>query len=80
MTKQRHPAIENVLRFFKYTHLRAAEHGKSDLRAMSAKFAELAETVADANPDDAETTVALRKLLEAKDAAVRAQLSKGADQ
>ena len=37
-------------------------------------FAELAQKTADRAPDSQETTVALRKLLEAKDAAVRAVL------
>ena len=65
----RHPAIAAVLQFFQYAHL--PEH----LQAVSKPFCELAERVAD-GPGNAETTVALRKLLEAKDAAVRAILFK----
>lgn len=65
----RHPAIAGVLQFFAYTHLPA------HLQAVSRPFCELAEQVAD-GPSNAETTVALRKLLEAKDAAVRALLFK----
>ena len=61
--------IEHVLQFFSYEHL--PEH----LRAVSQPFCELAARVA-AGPGNAETTVALRKLLEAKDAAVRAVLAK----
>lgn len=67
--KTRHPSIQAVLQFFAYAHL--PEH----LRAVSQPFCELAEKVAD-GPGNAETTVALRKLLESKDAAVRAVLFK----
>ena len=67
--KQRHPAVSAVLQFFAYAHL--PEH----LQAVSKPFCELAERVAD-GPQNAESTVALRKLLEAKDAAVRAVLFK----
>lgn len=63
-----HPAIAHVLRFFAYGHLPA------HLQAVSRDFAELAKTTADRSPNSQETTVALRKLLEAKDAAVRAAL------
>lgn len=63
----RHPAIAAIMQFFAYAHL--PEH----LQAVSKPFCELAEHVAD-GPNNAETTVALRKLLEAKDAAVRAVL------
>ncbi len=63
-----HPAISHVLRFFRYEHL------PTHLHAVSQPFAELAQTVAERAPDSQETTVALRKLLEAKDAAVRAVL------
>lgn len=66
---KRHPAVEGVLQFFTYKHL--PEH----LQAVSQPFAELAEKISD-GPQNAETTVALRKLLEAKDCAVRAVLSK----
>ncbi len=66
---ERHPAVNAVLQFFAYAHL--PEH----LQAVSKPFCELAETVAD-GPQNAEATVALRKLLEAKDAAVRAVLFK----
>jgi hypothetical protein len=58
-------SIDDVLRFFKYDHL------PPDLQAVSIKFAKLAYEVA-GGPHSAETTVCLRKLMEAKDAAVRA--------
>lgn len=63
-----HPASKHVLQFFKYQHL------PPNLRDISRDFAELAVKVA-GGPDNPETTVALRKLLEAKDAAVRAHLA-----
>ncbi len=63
-----HPAIAHVLKFFSYNHL------PDRLQDVSRPFAELAQKVADRAPDNQETTVALRKLLEAKDAAVRATL------
>ena len=66
-TPSRHPAIESILQFFKYDHLPA------HLQDASKPFCELAEKIAD-GPQNAEATVALRKLLEAKDAAVRAVL------
>ena len=63
------PAVEHVLQFFKYEHLPA------HLQAVSKPFADLAQVIAEGS-SNAETTVALRKLLEAKDAAVRAKLVK----
>ena len=69
-SKPRHPAIAGVLQFFAFAHL--PQH----LQDVSRPFCELAEKVAD-GPQNAEATVALRKLLEAKDAAVRAVLFKG---
>ncbi len=63
-----HPAIEHVLKFFSYSHLPA------NLQEVSRPFCELAQQVAQRAPASQETTVALRKLLEAKDAAVRATL------
>lgn len=63
-----HPSIAHVLRFFAYTHLPA------QLQEVSRPFADLAQQVAERAPQSQETTVALRKLLEAKDAAVRSVL------
>lgn len=58
-----------ILRYFKYEHL--PEH----LRQVSKPFCDLARWVAEQEwSDPAEKTTALRKLLEAKDAAVRASL------
>ena len=61
---------EPILQFFAYDHLR------QDLKDVSFHFAELAQKVVDMLPRNPERTVALRKLLEAKDAAVRARLFK----
>lgn len=63
-----HPAITNVLKFFVFEHL------PEELQDISRTFCELAVEIADRAPENAETTVALRKLLEAKDAAVRTGL------
>lgn len=62
----RHPAVAEVLRFFTFAHL------PGHLQVVSRRFYDLAINVADDAPHSRETTVALRKLLEAKDAAVRA--------
>lgn len=64
-----HPGVAHILQFFTYKHLR------EDLRVVSQPFCELASQVAEQSSNP-ETTVALRKLLEAKDAAVRAVLAK----
>lgn len=60
--------IEFVLQFFRCDHL------PPNLRAVSQPFRDLAEQIA-AGPSNAETTAALRKLLEAKDCAVRAHVA-----
>lgn len=67
-TMNMHPAISHVLKFFVYEHL------PEKLRVVSMPFAVLAKEVAERAPDNQETTIALRKLLESKDAAVRAAL------
>lgn len=65
----KHPAVEHVLKFFKYDHL------PPNMQEASKPFCDLAQQVAERRPESPETTVALRKLLEAKDAAVRALLT-----
>lgn len=57
-----------IMKFFEYTHL------PPKLQDVSKPFCALAEHVHTALPRNAERSVALRKLLEAKDAAVRAIL------
>lgn len=61
-------AEDPILHFFHYAHL------PPTLRETSRAFFELAFRVIRTIPRNAERTVALRKLLEAKDAAVRANL------
>lgn len=60
--------IEPMLQFFKYKHL--PEH----LSEISAHFAKLADKLTRILPRNPERTVALRKLLESKDCAVRSSL------
>ncbi len=60
---------EHIAQFFTFAHL------PPHLAAVSRPFAELAVKVLDL-PRNPERTVALRKLLESKDAAVRAALAK----
>lgn len=59
---------EPILQFFEYRHL--PEH----LQIVSRPFGLLAGDIVSNLPRNPERTVALRKLLEAKDAAVRARL------
>ena len=57
---------DRMLQFFAYDHLR------DDLKAVSKPFGDLAHHMVDTLPSSPERTVGLRKLLEAKDCAVRA--------
>lgn len=61
---------EHILQFFTWTHL------PGHLAEVSKPFAILAQEIVETLPRNPERTVALRKLLEAKDAAVRAKLAK----
>ncbi len=64
-----HPATEHVLQYFEYRHL------PERLQGIAQPFCELAHLMAHAHSlDGPEVTVCLRKLLEAKDCAVRAAL------
>jgi len=62
------PQSEPMLRFFAFAHL------PFGLQGVSAWFADLALFLVESLPRNPERTVALRKLLEAKDCAVRAAL------
>lgn len=62
------PPEPAILRWFRYEHLQDRQ------RDVSRPYAELARSLARAIPDGPERAVALRKLLESKDAAVRASL------
>lgn len=57
-----------ILRHFHHAHL------PEKLQAASKPFCDLARHIVETLPRNAERTVALRKLLEAKDAAVRASI------
>lgn len=59
---------EPMLRWFEYSHLR------EPMQTVSKGFAWLADEIVETVPRSPERTVALRKLLESKDAAVRATL------
>ena len=66
MSEQR----EHIMQFFAYSHL------PPHLQEVSRPFGEMAEKIVTTLPRNPERTVALRKLLEAKDAAVRALLAR----
>jgi hypothetical protein len=59
-----------IMQFFAYEHL------PEKLQQVSRPFGELANALTANLPRNAERTVALRKLLESKDAAVRASIAK----
>lgn len=61
-------AADAILRYFHYPHLPPV------LQSASKPFCDLARHIVETLPRNAERTVALRKLLEAKDAAVRANV------
>lgn len=66
-TRPMHPAVRELLTYFRWRHLPA------HLQDISVPFARQALKIAE-GAQNPEATVALRKLLEAKDAAVRAAL------
>lgn len=70
MSDQATPQPEPIIQFFAFEHL------PEKLKAVSKPFGELAAVIVATLPRNAERTVALRKLLESKDAAVRAALAK----
>lgn len=57
---------DHIIQFFRYDHLPPA------LQEISRPFCEMAQAMVLGLPRNPERTVALRKLLESKDAAVRA--------
>lgn len=65
------PMGERMLRWFECEHL------PETLRETSKHFSDLAHTIVRTVEHGPERTVALRKLLESKDAAVRAKLNAG---
>lgn len=60
---------DHILQFFAFEHL------PPHLKAVSEPFAKMAANIVETLPRNPERTVALRKLLESKDAAVRAKLA-----
>lgn len=79
MPNEVHPALaeftedqisaDPILRYFHYSHLPPV------LQAASKPFCDLARHIVTTLPRNPERTVALRKLLEAKDAGVRANVN-----
>jgi hypothetical protein len=63
-------ATDRMLQFFAYSHL------PPDKQAVSKPFGEMAQWMVDTLPSNPERTAGLRKLLEAKDCAVRATIYK----
>lgn len=61
---------DRMMQFFAYSHL------PPHLQEVSKPFGDLAQQIVDTLPSNAERTAGLRKLLEAKDCAVRALLYK----
>lgn len=61
---------DHIMQFFEYEHL------PEKLQQVSAPFWAMAHQIVSTLPQNPERTVALRKLLEAKDAAVRAYIAK----
>lgn len=62
-----------LLQFFTYAHL------PERLQTISGPFCELAKQLCETLPNNPERSTALRKLLEAKDCAVRSAIFKFAD-
>lgn len=68
----RHPATQQIMRWFAYDHLPAGP-----IRDTSHTVALLADRMVRDLPDDPELVTGLRKLLEAKDAFVRTAVTAG---
>ena len=62
--------MEHIVKLFAFSHL------PPHLQAISKPFSDLADQIVATLPRNPERTVALRKLLESKDAAVRAAIAK----
>lgn len=68
--EDRREHVEPLLQFFEFAHL------PPQLAEVSVLFSNLAHSIVTTLPRNPERTTALRKLLEAKDCAVRARLFK----
>jgi hypothetical protein len=62
--------MKNFMQFFKYDHL------PPDLREVARPFAVMAAHLLETLPHNPESTVCVRKLMEAKDCALRAHVFK----
>lgn len=62
---------DHIVQFFSWAHL-----ADEEMRSLAARFADLAQQMVDRLPQNPERTAMLRKLLEAKDCAVRAHIAK----
>lgn len=65
----RHPAVQQIARWFEYGHLTGTP------REISGQCSAFAEYMISKLPDGPELTAGLRKLLEAKDCFVRAEIA-----
>jgi hypothetical protein len=61
--------MDNIMQFFEFGHL--PQH----LREVSAAFASMAHHIMETLPNNRQRAIALEKLLESKDAAVRARVT-----
>ena len=67
---EHHPAIEEKLSWLEYGHL------PPHLQETSKLFHDLAHKLADSIPSSPQLTIALQRIIDAKDAAVRASIPK----
>lgn len=70
MADEQNKPTDPIMQFFGFAHL------PEKLQLISKPFGEMAQWIVNNLPRNPERTVALRKLLEAKDAAVRASIFK----
>lgn len=70
MSNVQQVTLDHIEQFFAFEHL------PKELQEISRPFCELKDLIVSTLPRNPERTVCLRKLLEAKDAAVRAKLAK----
>ncbi len=66
--EERRPEVQRLWEYFEYSHL------PPHLQQVSRHYAVMVDVLLSLLPDSPELTVALRKLLESKDCAVRAAL------
>lgn len=69
MTERTRPPRDHIMQYFAFAHLPVR------LQGVSQPFCDVAQWIEQSIPRNPERTVALRKLLEAKDACVRASVA-----